>query len=89
MTNTSPAPLWRPDASRIADARITDYQRWLSAEKGLAFDDYQSLWTWSVEHLEDFYESLWRYFDIRHSAPLSGCWMATTCPAPNGSKAPA
>ena len=69
MTNTSPAPLWRPDASRIADARITDYQRWLSAEKGLAFDDYQSLWTWSVEHLEDFYESLWQYFDIRHSAP--------------------
>ena len=60
MTNTSPAPLWRPAPSRIADARITHYQHWLNAEKGLAFDDYQSLWAWSVEHLEEFYESLWQ-----------------------------
>ncbi|MCH2557438.1 MAG: acetoacetate--CoA ligase [Alcanivorax sp.] len=80
MTNTTPAPLWRPDAARVENARLTDYQRWLSAEKGLAFDDYQSLWAWSVEHLEDFYESLWRYFDIRHSAPYEGVLDGLTMP---------
>lgn len=80
MTNTTPAPLWRPDAARVENARLTDYQRWLSAEKGLAFDDYQSLWAWSVEHLEDFYESLWRYFDIRHSAPYERVLDGLTMP---------
>tara|TARA_A100001391_G_scaffold149199_1_gene106716 strand:+ start:1349 stop:3325 length:1977 start_codon:yes stop_codon:yes gene_type:complete len=69
MTTTTPAPLWRPDAERVANARITDYQRWLEHGKGLVFEDYQQLWEWSVEHIEDFYASLWDYFDIRHSAP--------------------
>lgn len=69
MTNTQPTPLWEPDAARIADARITDYQRWLKAEKGLEFDNYQALWQWSVDRLEDFYQSLWEYFDILHSKP--------------------
>ncbi|MCC4308982.1 acetoacetate--CoA ligase [Alcanivorax marinus] len=80
MTNTTPAPLWRPDAARVENARLTHYQRWLSAEKGLAFDDYQSLWAWSVEHLEDFYESLWQYFDIRHSAPYERVLDGLTMP---------
>ncbi|MBM7335605.1 MAG: acetoacetate--CoA ligase [Alcanivorax sp.] len=80
MTNTTPAPLWRPDAARVENARLTHYQRWLSAEKGLVFDDYQSLWAWSVEHLEDFYESLWRYFDIRHSAPYERVLDGLTMP---------
>ncbi|ASK33889.1 acetoacetate--CoA ligase [Alcanivorax sp. N3-2A] len=71
MTNTEFTPLWRPDAERIANSRITDYMGWLKQEKGLTFDDYQALWRWSVDDLEGFYESLWRYFDIRHSQPYS------------------
>jgi acetoacetyl-CoA synthetase len=71
MTATEIKPLWTPDAERIANSRLTDYQRWLQAEKGLHFEDYQALWRWSVDELENFYESLWHYFDIRHSTPYS------------------
>lgn len=71
MTATEIKPLWTPDAERIANSRLTDYQRWLQAEKGLYFEDYQALWRWSVDELENFYESLWHYFDIRHSTPYS------------------
>lgn len=54
MSSDQPTALWTPDATRIAEARITDYQRWLQAEKGLVFDSYPALWEWSVEHIEDF-----------------------------------
>lgn len=34
--------------------------------RGLFFavGDYQSLWQWSVDHLEDFYASVWEYFEV-------------------------
>ncbi|WP_298018275.1 acetoacetate--CoA ligase [uncultured Castellaniella sp.] len=71
MNSPETRPLWTPDAERVARARITDYQRWLETRKGKAFPDYPALWQWSVDHLEDFYQSVWEYFDLRSSAPCS------------------
>ena len=69
--NNPPAPLWTPDADRVANSRLTHYMGWLKAEKGLSFSDYPQLWDWSVDQLESFYASLWEYFDIRHSQPYT------------------
>ena len=69
--NNPPAPLWTPDADRVANSRLTHYMDWLKAEKGLSFSDYPQLWDWSVDQLESFYASLWEYFDIRHSQPYT------------------
>ncbi|HET8597825.1 MAG TPA: acetoacetate--CoA ligase [Castellaniella sp.] len=71
MTEAETRPLWTPSAERVADARITDYRRWLQAEKGRAFADYPALWQWSVDHLEDFYQSVWEYFDLQSSTPYT------------------
>ncbi len=62
-------PLWRPSATRVRDARITDYLRWLERTRGLTFPDYESLWRWSVEDLEAFWESQWTYFGVRSHCP--------------------
>ncbi len=59
-----PAPLWQPDAARIAGAQINRYRQWLEHEHGLRFDDTQALWRWSISDLEAFWESIWHYFDI-------------------------
>ncbi len=34
-------------------------------KKGLFFRSYQDLWEWSVTDTEDFWESLWHYFQIK------------------------
>ncbi len=60
--------LWTPDAARIKATRLNDYMQWL-AKQGRDFADYQSLWQWSTDHVEDFWESVWQYFDIKSSAP--------------------
>jgi acetoacetyl-CoA synthetase len=40
--------------------------KWLAQNKKLSFSDYHDVWKWSVNNLEDFWESVWEYFDIIH-----------------------
>ena len=61
--------LWKPSHDRISHANINAYMNWLKEKKELSFPDYSSLWEWSVNHIEQFWESIWEYFDIRSSTP--------------------
>ena len=61
--------LWKPSPERVAAADITHYQQWLREHRGLSFDSYDALWHWSVDKLEDFWESIWDYFEVQASAP--------------------
>ena len=68
-TNSQPQILWSPGPERVADSRMQAYMDWLASEKGLQFEDYNGLWAWSTDHLEDFWASIWEYFEIPHSEP--------------------
>lgn len=59
--------LYTPSAERVSQARITGYLNWLSAHRGLTFDDYEQLWSWSVTDLEGFWSSVWAWAGIRSS----------------------
>ena len=67
--------LWEPSEEWRASAGVTRYLSWLREHKALAFDDYESLWEWSVSDLDGFWGSLWEYFEIKahtsHDAVLS------------------
>jgi acetoacetyl-CoA synthetase len=63
------APIWHPSAEAIEGAELTRYQRWLAAERGRTFADYETLWEWSTTDLEGFWGSLWEYFEISASVP--------------------
>jgi acetoacetyl-CoA synthetase len=60
-------PLWEPSKVFKENARITDYMKWLTAEKDLTFEDYNDLWEWSVTDLEDFWASVWEYCGVEAS----------------------
>ncbi|WP_047983063.1 acetoacetate--CoA ligase [Ornithinibacillus californiensis] len=57
--------LWTPDNDRIEQANISTYMQWLKDNKGLSLEDYSSLWEWSVDDVEAFWESIWEYFEIQ------------------------
>lgn len=60
-----PKLLWKPDQDTIENANLTRYLKWLEKEGIGNFDNYQDLWEWSVNNIEDFWESLWKYFSIK------------------------
>jgi acetoacetyl-CoA synthetase len=54
--------------------------QWLEREKGLHFDSQAALWQWSVEHLEDFWASIWDYFQIQASKPYQAVLVERKMP---------
>lgn len=64
-----PPILWEPTKQFSENAHLTHYIRWLGTQKGKHFADYHELYHWSVEHLEDFWESIWEYFDVIAHTP--------------------
>ncbi len=61
--------LWEPGKERLENLNITAFTGWLGRTRKLEFGDYRSLQHWSVEHLEDFWEAIWEYFEIKSSSP--------------------
>jgi acetoacetyl-CoA synthetase len=52
--------LWEPPRELVEGALMTKYMRWL--DRG--FETYEDLYRFSVEDLEGFWESIWKFFEI-------------------------
>ena len=63
--------LWEPSEEFKENANISRFMEWLKREKGLSFSDYGELWEWSVSEVEEFWASIWEYFNVKASKPYS------------------
>ena len=63
--------LWAPSPDFINQSNISKYMRWLKTEEGLEFSDYAALWQWSVDHTDEFWRSLFLYFDVQFEGDTS------------------
>lgn len=71
--------LWHPSREFIQQSNLTQYNEWLHEQYQLSFQNYAELWQWSAENPSNFWESLWKYFNIISHSPyksvLSGVQM--------------
>jgi acetoacetyl-CoA synthetase len=65
VTAPPPEKLWDPPAELVERSRMTEFMRWLEAERGLRFSGYEELWRWSVTDLEAFWASIWDFFEVQ------------------------
>jgi acetoacetyl-CoA synthetase len=63
------APLWEPSPEDRERAEMTRFMRWAGERHGLEFAGYDELWRWSVDHVEDFWASIWEFCGVRASKP--------------------
>lgn len=69
MTDTSaPTPLWSPSEARVRAAKMTAFVRFVRAETPQV-DDWDSLYAWSVEAPEAFWQAIWRFAGVVASSP--------------------
>ena len=61
--------LWEPSQEWIEQTNLHAFRLWLKEHRNLEFDTLKSLRRWSVEHLEDFWQSIWDYYQIEASVP--------------------
>ncbi|MGA6165817.1 acetoacetate--CoA ligase [Amycolatopsis magusensis] len=74
MTSDTPEVLWRPDVNR--DTKIDQFRGWLRDNRGVATDDYNSLWEFSTTDPAGFWSATAEFLGVRwHDQPtevLSG-----------------
>jgi hypothetical protein len=72
-------PLWKPSQQRIESSALMAFVRTLEQRYGLRikfdplkqpFDWYKELHRWSIENLEEFWSSFWKFTNIVHSRPF-------------------
>lgn len=73
-------PLWEPSTEMKQQANVTRYLQWLEQTKSLHFQTREEVWQWSITHLEDFWASLWDFFQIKASQPYKTVLTSHTMP---------
>ena len=71
--------------------QIRLYQDWLKRHRGLAFGSYDALWQWSVENIEDFWQTIWDCYGLTWPTPFKAVQAARKMPGarrPAGAPAP-
>ena len=56
--------LWSPGQKLIDEANITRFITEVNQRFNQSFDDYQSLYQWSIAESEDFWSALWDFCDV-------------------------
>lgn len=67
----NPKLLWTPSETLRKNSNVSGYMQWLKENYHLSFNDYHELWQWSVNNVDDFWKSLWKYFDIQHDGKVT------------------
>ena len=57
-------PLWRPTVAAVDAANLTAFMRLVHSRHCANVSDYAALHQWSIDHLEDFWSTLWDFAGI-------------------------
>ncbi len=68
--NAPPPPvLWRPTPETARLTTLSVFAEWLRVERGVDCDDYEALWQWSTDAMDEFWQAIWDFFEVRASTP--------------------
>ncbi len=59
--------LWKPDSQRIENTNMYAFMQKVNQEYNKNFSDYNELYDWSCENLEDFWKLAWDFLDVNAS----------------------
>ncbi|GAB3353626.1 acetoacetate--CoA ligase [Modestobacter lapidis] len=71
-TSSGPEVLWRPTPESITASRLGRFAAWVGGRRGLDLGsppDYNAVWRWSVEHLDQFWADLATWTDVLPDVP--------------------
>ncbi|HEY4812875.1 MAG TPA: acetoacetate--CoA ligase [Solirubrobacteraceae bacterium] len=60
-------PMWEPSPEQRENVEMARFMAWAGEHRDLPLADYEQLWRWSTEHLEDFWASVWEFCGVRAS----------------------
>lgn len=61
---TTPKQLWKPSEEVVVSSNLTSYIKWLNDNDLISSHNFNAVWQWSVDHIDEFWMSVWKYFTI-------------------------
>jgi len=66
------APVLYELPKEVQDATVLqEFIDWVEEHRGLRLNGYQELYEWSVTEIEDFWESVWQFYDVHSTEPYT------------------
>jgi acetoacetyl-CoA synthetase len=62
--------LWAPSEDRIRNTNIYRFMETVNTKYTVGLTDYNQLYQWSIDHIGDFWETMWTFAGIVASAPF-------------------
>ena len=56
--------MWQPSRAQVKNARMTDFMQLINQKFSTKLTHYQELHQWSIDESEQFWQSIWDYFEI-------------------------
>ncbi|WP_242203408.1 acetoacetate--CoA ligase [Aestuariivivens insulae] len=72
--------IWEGSVSFKENSHLFKYKTWLANNHDLHFNTYEDLWQWSVNHIQEFWKSIWDYFKVISHKPYSSILTKGTMP---------
>lgn len=60
-------PLWSPSKVQIENSNLNSFMEFVSNQTGNSFSEYNSLYEWSINSIEQFWECIWKFSNLIHS----------------------
>ena len=61
--------LWEPSEQRIQSSNMYRFMQHVNRRFGKTFEEYSSLYAWSVQNIPDFWAAFWEFSDVIASEP--------------------
>ncbi|MBW3563038.1 MAG: AMP-binding protein, partial [Actinobacteria bacterium] len=75
--------LWSPPEDARETTRMGRYLTWVNERYDVGAEDYDALWRWSTDHVEDFWASIWDHFDVIAHSPYEQVLADRSMPGPS------
>lgn len=73
-------PVFIPSAAQVNAANLSHYLHWINSKLGTSFHDYFSLHQWSIAESDQFWTSLFDYFNVIHEGKYVHCRSSDQMP---------
>ena len=61
--------LWQPSEERIKGTNMYRFMGFINEKYNKNFDEYESLYQWSIQNIPDFWSAMWEFAEIKASQP--------------------
>ena len=64
-------PVWTPSQKQIDRSQMTKFMKYVNLSRHLSLNNYDDLYSWSIQNIPSFWESVWKFCEVKYSTPYS------------------